>query len=43
MLLIKEFDLSLCLLNPMIGKLHFIILNTLERLSICFFKESMLR
>ena len=35
MLLIKEFDLIFCSLNPMIGKLNFIILKILERLSIC--------
>ena len=31
MLLIKEFDLFLCPHNPMIRKLNFIILKTLER------------
>ena len=43
MLLIKEFGLILCLFNHMFGKLNFIILKTLERLSICLFKETMFR
>ena len=43
MSLIKEFDLVLCLHNPVIGKLHFIILKTLERLSKCLLKEAMFR
>ena len=38
MLLIKEFDLILYSLNPMIGKLNFIILKALERLSLYLFK-----
>ena len=40
MLLIKESDLILCSLNHMIEKLDFIILKTLERLSICLFKDT---
>ena len=39
----EEFDLILCSLNPVIGKLNFIILKTSERLSICLFKEAMIR
>ena len=39
----KEFDLILCSLNPIIGKLNFIMLKILERLSICLFKDAMLR
>ena len=35
----KEFDLMLCSHNPMIGKLNFIILKTLERLLICLLKR----
>ena len=42
-LLIKEFDLIFCSCNPVTGKLNFIILTTLERLSICLFNEAMFR
>ena len=43
MLLIKEFDMILCSLNPMIGKLNFIMLKTKERLSTCLLHEAMFR
>ena len=43
MLLRKEFDPILCSHSLMIAKLNFIILKTLERLSICLLKEVMFR
>ena len=43
MLLRKEFDPILCSHSLIIAKLNFIILKTLERLSICLLKEVMFR